>query len=76
MDEQLYPISEVELALSNMVGVERAQEIINRALADELLPTRKEYVRDELHRILQHIKNQGGLIAVVASAMSARLCVS
>ena len=76
MDEQLYTISEIELALSNMVGVERAQEIIKKALADELLPTRKEYVRDDLHRVLQRIKNQGGLISVVAAALSARLRVS
>jgi hypothetical protein len=73
MSREAIPISEVQQGLSPLVGIERARQLITEAVGSAGVGSKLVYPPDEMALIFAKLKEQGGLIAAVVSAMSVRI---
>ncbi len=66
-------LDELRKGLSQLVGVERAEELLEEAVLAKGYAPKPTYNRDEIREICGQLKAQGGMIGVVAAAIAVRL---
>jgi hypothetical protein len=59
--------------LSPIVGAQRAQEIVSSTISGLGLPKKPKYSIDEVRAITNELRKAGGLISMVAGALTAQL---
>lgn len=67
------PLDELQRGLSQLVGLERADELVKEALRANGLEPKRGYTREEIREICNALKANGGMIGVVVSAIAVRL---
>ncbi len=72
----LVPLDEIQYGVSQLVGMERAKQIVAAAVTAEGLELKPGYSTQEIRQICENLKESGGMIAVVVSAIAVRLIMS
>lgn len=60
-------------SLSESFGIEKAEDMVNEAIAGAGFSAREEYSESELREVLKQLKAQGGLVKIIAMSVETRL---
>jgi hypothetical protein len=69
-------LSELWSGLSPMVGMQRAKEMTDQAVASCGLPRKPMYSLPEFKEICRELRRAGGAVAMLVGAMAAKLIVT
>ncbi len=72
----MIPINELQQGVCQLVGMERARELVAEAVTTLGLPLKPGYPKSEFRQICGQLKQQGGMISVVVSAVAVQLIMS
>ena len=75
-DTDYIRVSELCSRLSTLVGLQRAEELVDEALRARQLPRKPKYSLAEFKVICEQLRKAGGMLAMMVHAVAGELIIS